>query len=151
MFGPSRNRLETLYSSGVSVFPPGARTGNKTPPIAYAYNPHIIGFEDIADTDFGDKNVGNIGNWALYASNAGVSDQRYKLKQIIFGWRNHVVVIEEGNITPDDADLVFFEMPELNIFGDESPSDGEEIYLFLCTAAGVVAIPSSVSGLYSTL
>lgn len=122
------------------------------PPMSYAFNAHNTSFEEIIDTGFGDKNVQNFDiTWALYASNVGVDDIRYKLKQIIFSWRNHVVVIEESAITPDDADLVFFEMPELNQFNDETPADGDEIYLFLCTGSGVTVVFPDANGLYSTL
>lgn len=150
MFGPNRNRLENLYPGAVS--PPGMRTGNRMLPIGFSFNPYLTSFEDIADTGFGEKNVqNNFITWGLAASNVGVDDVRYKLKQIIFAWRDHVVVIEESAITPDDVDLVFFEMPELNQFNDESPIDTDDIYLYLCTGSGVTVVPPDASGLYSTL
>ena len=150
MFGPNRNRLESLYPGVVS--PPGMRTGNRMPPIGFSLNPYLTGFEDITDTAFGDKNVqNNFITWALTASNVGVLDVRYKLKQIIFAWRDHVVVVEESAITPDDVDLVFFEMPDLNIFGDQSPTITDKIYLYLCTGSGVTVVSPSESGLYSDL
>ena len=122
------------------------------PPIAYSFNANNTTLEDISDTAFGEKDVQSIGvTWALTATSVGVEDIRYKLKQIIFSWRNHVFVIEESAITPDDADVIFFDMPELNIFGDESPSEGDEIYMFLCTGSGVTVVPPSVSGLFSSL
>ena len=122
------------------------------PPMGYSFNVNVTGFEEVVDTAFGDKNVQNVDVvFTLTASNVGVSDERYKLKQIIFGWRDHTVVIQESAITPDDVDVVFFEMPDLFIFDDESPDAGDEIYLFLCTGSGVTVVPPSVSGLYSGL
>lgn len=154
MFGPKRNRLESLYNSlgGTPISPPGMRTGDIMPPIGSSFNANNTSFEDIIDTEFGDKNVQNFGiTWGLWGSNVGIADVRYKLKQIIFGWRNHVVVIEESDITPDDADLVFFEMPELNVFDDESPDSTDSIYLFLCTGSGVTVVSPDANSLYSTL
>jgi hypothetical protein len=151
MFGPNRNRLESLYPGAVS--PPGMRTGNRMPPVGFSFNPYLTGFESISDSTFGTQNVQSysLTDWSISASNVGVNDIRYKLKQIIFAWRNHTVVVQESAITSDDVDVVFFQMPVLNIFGDESPSTADKIYLYLCTGSGVTVVPPSVSGLYSSL